>query len=80
MSFALELGDPGYDEQGFGCCDGEDPEDPGSCQCRHRLYGDPRSPGQQLQDYNRQAVRDCREPFDGTALEFLEALRELEEG
>ncbi len=80
MSFALEPGDPGYDEQGFGCCDGEDPEDPGSCQCRHRLYGDPRSPGQQLQDYNRQAVRDGREPFDGTALEFLEALRELEEG
>lgn len=54
MSYVLEPGDPGYDEQGFGCCDGEDPEDPESCQCRHRLHGDPRSPGQKLQDFNRQ--------------------------
>jgi hypothetical protein len=23
--YVLEPGDPGYDEQGFGCCDGEDP-------------------------------------------------------
>ena len=29
MSYVLEPGDPGYDEQGFGCCDGEDAEDPG---------------------------------------------------
>ena len=35
--------------------------------------------GQQLEDYNRQAVEDSREPFEGTAMEFLEALRELEE-
>ena len=71
----LEPGDPGYDEQGFGCCDGEDPDDPESCQCRHRFYGDPRSPGQQLEDFNRQAARDGREPFNGTAMAFLGALR-----
>jgi len=78
--YVLEPGDPGYEEQGFGCCDGEDPEDPESCQCRHRLFDDPRSPGQRLEDFNRQAERDGREPFDGTAMECLKAMRELEEG
>lgn len=74
----LEPGDPGYDEQGFGCCDIED--DPGGkdCQCRHRLYGDPRSPGQLLEDYNRGAARDGREPFTGTALEFQAELFGIE--
>jgi hypothetical protein len=31
MSYVLEAGDPGYEEPCFGCCDGEDPDDPESC-------------------------------------------------
>jgi hypothetical protein len=69
MSYVLEPGDPGHDEQGFGCCDGEDPEDPKSCQYRHRLHGDLRSPGQQLHDFNKATVEQGREPFTGTAME-----------
>jgi hypothetical protein len=56
------------------------PRTPGPASAAAGCSATPRSPGRQLRDFNRAAIDDGREPFEGSAMEFLGALRELEEG